>query len=184
MSGYRPEFRAGLSALAAISKAMDNKGFAPPILVGGAAMEVFTNSAIATGDFDLVTARQDTLEEVMKAHGFVKPRGAGLSTRGWIHPDLGLGFEVVASTLLDGAADLNYIRIIEIGTAGQIAIISPEDLIADRMGQYASGSAPEMRQQAHYLFTLSKDLDYNYIDKRIRHETAGLYGLSDVENPQ
>ena len=32
--------------------------------------------------------------------GFVKPKGPGKLTRGWIHPDLQLGFEVVSGSLL------------------------------------------------------------------------------------
>ncbi|MEM1132839.1 MAG: hypothetical protein AAGH53_07875 [Pseudomonadota bacterium] len=184
MSDFRPAFEAGLQVLAAISKAMDDKGFRPPVLVGGAAVELFTVSEIATGDFDLVTARQDVLEPIMQTHGFTKPHGLGVNTRGWVHPELGLGFEVVGTSLLDGAADQNYIRIIEVGSSQHVAIIGPEDLIADRMGQYASGTAPEMLEQAIFLFTLSKDLDRNYMEERIRHETAGKYGVSDVEDTQ
>jgi len=36
------------------------------------------------------------------------------------------------------------------------AYANREDLLADRMGQYASGSAPEMLEQARTLFALSK----------------------------
>ena len=182
MSGYRPEFATAVKLLAAISTEMDAAGFMPPVLVGGAAVEIYTAGAIATGDFDLVTARQDILEEIMQRHGFVRPSGAGVATRGWIHPTFQLGFEIVADTLLDGAADRDYIQIIDAGTKQQIAVIGIEDLIADRMGQYASGTAPEMLNQAQTLFMLSEGLDISYMDKRIREETAGDYGISDLED--
>ena len=118
----------------------------------------------------------------MAQHGFVRPKGAGLSLRGWIHPDLKLGFEVVGSRLLDGLADNDLLRVIEVGDHGAVAVISVEDLIADRMGQFASGSANEMLDQAKALFKLSKGLDRDYMDRRIREETAQDYGVQDLED--
>jgi hypothetical protein len=118
----------------------------------------------------------------MVQHGFARPKGAGLSLRGWVHPELKLGFEVVGSRLLDGLADSNFLRVIELGDHGAVAVISVEDLIADRMGQYASGSANEMFGQAKALFQLSQGLDRDYMDRRIREETAQDYGVQDLED--
>jgi len=102
--------------------------------------------------------------------------------RGWIHPALMLGFEVVGSGLLDGLASHDRIRVIEIGDEGAIAVIAAEDLIAGRMGQYASGSAPEMLGQAQALFKHSKGLDLQYMDQRIREETSQTYGVQDLQD--
>ena len=104
MSDYRPEFAAALEIFAAVSEHMDAQGIRPPILVGGAAAELYSGSTLATGDFDVI-ARQDAFEAALRSHGFVRPSGPGMLTRGWIHPDLQLGFEIVGSTLLDGLAD-------------------------------------------------------------------------------
>lgn len=49
------------------------------------------------------------------------------------------------------------------------------------MGQYASGTADEMREQARTLFALSEGLDLDYMERRIREETAGEYGISDLQ---
>ncbi|WP_245896671.1 hypothetical protein [Sphingomonas fennica] len=73
------------------------------MLVGGAAVELYSSSAVNTGDFDIVTPRQQWFEEILQRQGFVKPAGPGMATRGWIHPDLKLGFEIVSSSLLDGS---------------------------------------------------------------------------------
>lgn len=62
-------------------------------------------------------------------------------------------------------------------------LTAPEDIIADRMGQYASGSAPGMLGQARALFALSERLDLGYMERRIREETGGDYGVQDLENP-
>jgi len=182
MTQRRPQFKAALQMLAQISSAMDDLGYNPPILVGGGAVELYTQGAINTGDFDLVSEQQSNLETTMANLGFVRPSGLGLSTRGWIHPDLQLGFEVVGSRLLDGLADRNFLRMIDIGPHGTILVISTEDLIADRMGQYASGSASEMLGQARTLFTLSEGLDLQYMERRIREETAQVYGVQKLQN--
>lgn len=180
-SAYRPEFTAALRLLARISTAMDHAGHRPPILVGGAAVEIYTRGAVTTGDFDLACGRQDVLEQTMQAEGFVRPSGPGMMTRGWIHPELRLGFECVADTLLDGLADRDMVQIIELGADGAIAVIAPEDIIADRMGQYASGSAPEMLGQARALFAFCEGLDLSYMERRISEETSGNHGLSDLQ---
>jgi hypothetical protein len=180
-SPYRPEFEAALRLLARISSAMDSAGFRPPVLVGGAAVEIYTRGAVNTGDFDLSCGRQDKLEELMRVHGFVRPSGPGVATRGWVHPEFKLGFEVVSDVLLDGLADRDMVQVVELGDDGAVAVIAPEDIIADRMGQYASGSAPEMLAQARVLHGLCETLDLDYMERRIREETAGEYGVQDLE---
>lgn len=59
------------------------------------------------------------------------------------------------------------------GGAVPFRILSVEDLIADRMGQYASGAAPEMGEQAAILFALHPGLDRAYLERRIRDESCG-----------
>lgn len=152
------------------------------MLVGGAAVEIYSKGSINTGDFDIVTAWQAEFEEELQGLGFVRPAGPGRATWGWIHPELRLGFEVVADSLLDGAADRHRVQLIDLGEDGTAAVISLEDMIADRMGQYASGTAPEMLEQARRLFALHTDADRDYMEKRIRHESAGDYGVEDVES--
>lgn len=181
MSGYRPEFEEALRLFAKASKAMRARGFPAPILVGGAAVEIYSNSAVSTGDFDIVTAQQREFEDELQHLGFMRPAGIGKATRGWIHPRLRLGFEVVSSSLLDGMADRNRVRLIDMGTAGEAAIISLEDMIADRIGQYASGTAPDMLEQARRLFILHSDADLDYMEERIRYESAGEYGISALK---
>lgn len=181
MSLYRPEFEAALRLFARVSEAMKARGFVAPVLVGGAAVELYSGSAISTGDFDIVTARQQEFEEELRRHGFTKPVGLGHTPMGWIHPELRLGFEVVGASVLDGMADRDRTLLLDLGEDGEAAIVSIEDMIADRMGQYASGSAPEMLQQARGLFALHADADMDYMDQRIRYESAGEYGVANLK---
>lgn len=181
MSGYRPAFEAGLRLLARASELMERRGFARPVLVGGGAVELYTQSAVTTGDFDVVTPRQEAFEAALLQLGFVKPAGKGHVPSGWLHPHLLLGFEVVAATVLDGVADLDRLLLLDLDEDGRVAVIAIEDIIADRMGQYASGSAPAMLEQARALFALHRDADVQYLEHRIRYETAGSHGIADLE---
>lgn len=180
-TAYRPEFEQALRLFGRLSDAMAARGLPAPILVGGAAVEIYSMGRISTGDFDIVTPWHSELEEELQRLGFKRPGGAGSATRGWVHPDLRLGFEVVSGSLLDGAADHHRVRLLDLGQDGSAAIIPLEDMIADRMGQYASGTAPEMLEQARRLYALHGDADLDYMEKRIRHESAGNYGVDDLQ---
>jgi hypothetical protein len=181
MAIYRPAFEDALRLFARVSEAMKRRGYEAPILVGGAAVEIYSNSAINTGDFDIVTGAQAVCEEELQRHGFVRPTGPGTATRGWVHPELLLGFEIVSATLLDGMAERERVVIIDLADDGEAAILSVEDIIADRMGQYGSGSANDMLEQARRLFTLHADSDLDYMEKRIRFESAGEHGVADLQ---
>lgn len=182
MSSYRPEFEAALRLFARVSEAMKVRGFDAPVLVGGAAVEIYSLSAINTGDFDISTGAQDAFEHELQKHGFIRPSGPGMATRGWIHPKLKLGFEVVTSTLLDGMAERDRVERIDLAPDGEVVVLSVEDIIADRMGQFASGTAAEMREQARRLFILHDDADLDYMEQRIRYESGGDYGVADLKD--
>jgi hypothetical protein len=137
-------------------------------------------SAISTGDFAIVTPMQEEFEAELCRHGFSKPIGIGHTSLGWIHPDLALGFEVVSRTLLDGMADRDRIVLIDLDDDGIASVVCIEDMIADRMGQYASGSAPEMLEQARRVFALHCDADLDYMERRIRQESTGSHGIADL----
>lgn len=178
---WRPELVTGLRLLARICDAMHRRGLPRPILVGGAAVEYYTASALMTGDIDLASPVQPELEEELVAHGFVRPGGPGHTPLGWIHPDLQLGVEIVASAPLGGSVDAARLRLVRpIGEVASFRILPVEDMIADRMGQWASGAAPEMGHQAAVLFALHPDLDRVYLERRIRDESCGDYGIEDV----
>ena len=178
---HRPELLRALALLAQLNEAMHARGLPRPILVGGAAVEYYSGSAVMTGDIDLTSPVQEELEDELVRLGFVKPEGVG-HTVGWLHPELKLGFEVVGTTPLDGNVDRRRLLLVK-GLASESAfvIIPVEDLIADRMGQYASGTAPEMLRQARTLFQLHPDLDRAYLEQRIRYETGNEHGIADFD---
>lgn len=178
---HRPELIGALDLLAQLNEAMRKRGLPRPILVGGAAVEYHSGSDVMTGDVDLTSPVQPELEEELVRLGFTKPEGLRHTPLGWIHPELALGFEVVASTPMAGAVDRARILLVDLREGAAFAILPVEDLIADRMGQYASGTAPEMLGQARALLRLHADLDRDYLERRIREETTGDHGIRDIE---
>ncbi|WP_200861641.1 hypothetical protein [Novosphingobium lindaniclasticum] len=92
-----------------------------------------------------------------------------------------LGFEVVAEVPMDGNIEPARLRLIRpIGETALFRVIGVEDLIADRMGQYASRSAPDRIDQARILLSLHPDADLAYLERRIREESMGDYGVEDI----
>lgn len=184
MSGpHRPELLRALAVLAELNEAMHRRGLPRPILVGGAAAEYFSGSALMTGDIDVTSPVQAELEEELARMGFTKPDGIGHTMRGWVHPGLKLGFEVVATTPMDGTVDRDRLLLVQ-GVADDAAfvVIPIEDLIADRMGQYSSCTAPTMLEQARILYRLHPDLDREYLERRVRQESGNDHGIADLED--
>jgi hypothetical protein len=183
VSTYRPEFVAALALLAQAFEEVVAAGYDRPIIVGGAAVEFYTGGAVASGDFDVLTAAQAELEAALIRRGFRRLSEPGTLTRGLHHPDFGIGFEVVSGQLFDGAADRGRTRVVPIDT-NAVRFPAVEDMIADRMGQFAApvrGDA-EMLGQAIVLYRIARHnlehpLDTQYLDQRIKHETAGSYDL-------
>ena len=85
---------------------------------------------------------------------------------------------------MDGNVDRDHILLVEDVAPGlSFAIIAVEDLIADRMGQYASGMARDRLDQARLLYRLNPDVDAVYLDRRIREESFGDHGMPE-HDPQ
>jgi hypothetical protein len=100
-----------------------------------------------------------------------------------VHPDLGLGFEVVGNSPMGDTPDEPRTMILQIfKEEGGLRVLSVEDMIADRMGQYASGTARDLLAQAKLLYDLAEGVDKDYLERRIRTESMGEYGAEDVED--
>ena len=91
---------------------------------------------------------------------------------------------------MDGSVDPGHVLLIEeFAEDGAFAVISVEDLIADRMGQYASGTARDRIDQARTLLALHPDAEMAYLERRPstssgqaeREESMGDYGVEDIK---
>jgi hypothetical protein len=73
------------------------------------------------------------------------------------------------------------VQILTFDPDGRVAVISIEDIIADPVGQFASGSAADMLEQARTLFSLHPDADLAYLERRMREETSSEHGIASLE---
>jgi len=180
---FRPEFRKALTLLARGIQSMSEKGLDPPILVGGAAVELYTASAVTSGDFDLVTPFQKALEDALIPLGFERPKGPGVLLGGLIHPEFLIALQVVSGRLMDGATDMEKLVVVDI-EGYPLRVIPIEDLIADRLGQAYSADPPrpDMLEQALILYQFADEYDADYLDRRISEETLGSADLVTLRN--
>jgi hypothetical protein len=177
---YRPEFEAALKLLGRAFEAVARQGFDRPILVGGAAVEFYTSGAVTSGDFDVVTLSDEPLQRALEAEGFLRENRQGYLQRGYYHPHLAIGVEIVSGQLFDGHADKTKLTLVDLGDGSRVSIVAVEDIIADRMGQFASTAqgVSEMLDQAVKLFLLAGEIDETYIERRIKEETMNAYSLA------
>ena len=98
---------------------------AQPVLVGGAAVELYTSEAYTTGDLDLVGTVSPQVGRALSAEGFVR-RG-----RHWVHEAAQVFLEFPSSALAEGE------RAVRLRVGGcQILAISAEDLLAERLATW------------------------------------------------
>jgi hypothetical protein len=173
---YRKEY---VDALRFLSRAFDlaeKRGVPRPIIVGGSAVEFYTGGQITSGDFDLVAVGEDIIGEALLEVGFRREDRRGVRLGGFYHPDLLIGVEFVTGPLFDGRTDMDRLRLVVIDEEENARVIlpPPEDVIADRLGQYASDprGRDDMLEQARLLVLLAEDLDLNYLRRRVVEEGA------------
>jgi len=178
-AAYRPELRAALEILALASRDLMARGLPAPVLVGGAAFELYAGSPAdlnaVTGDLDLAAVDQEAVEDALVAYGFRRPgRRPGEPRRGVVHDELAFGAEVVAESLDPARAE-----IVAFGS-GLLRVISREDLVVDRVlqatfpvGEFppSYGNSRARLGQAALLWHLHKEaLDRDYLSKRLAGE--------------
>ncbi|MCC4238724.1 hypothetical protein [Thalassospira povalilytica] len=180
---YRPELVEALKLVAEASDAVAADGHQRPVLVGGAAVELATLGELISGDLDIVTPWQADFEAALEKAGFVRSVGPGSFSRGFQHPNLSLGVEVVGSTLMDGRGSYDRVFLLRLDNGRAVSVICIEDLIADRMAQYNCPPNYDLQalDQAEKLYQLAFELDKTYLDKRIVEETSGDFDLAFLE---
>ena len=129
-----------------------------PILVGGTALELYTDGGYATGDVDLALPTSPDVDAAFAELGFAK-RG-----RFWVRPELGLYFEAPAPAGLPGETaprtvlDVDGLRVVVLGV---------EDLLVDRLRAWVHWKSDEDGRWAARLVALWADeLDWSYLRAR------------------
>lgn len=132
-----------------------------PILVGGAAVEFYTQGGYATSDIDLVAPGGPALIEVMKGLGFEK------LGKDFVHQDFNIYVEFPGSALKPN----ERIQKIKVDSTF-LSIISLEDLIVDRLYSFKFWQSGIDGYNAMLLFE-SGPLDEEHLLNRVREEEVG-----------
>jgi hypothetical protein len=173
-----------LRRLATVFDAYEAKTQSRPVLVGGAAASIYRGGTITSGDFDVVAAADDIFDRAMADHGFRQEDRAGHLLIGYYHPAIPtIGVQLVSGRLFEGRTDSQRITLLPIEESGTIALAPVEDMIADRLGQYAASNDgdDDMLEQAHLLFKLAGEIDREYLTsgQNLTHEVIGWLLSSD-----
>lgn len=153
------------------------------VLVGGGATAILTAGSFYSADFDLVAMVDDAFERAMLAEGFRPEDRQGHLLIGYYHPDHpAYGFQQVSGDLFDGLADRKRVVQLKLKEPDHITMPAMEDMIADRLGQYAASSSltdDSRLRQARALYQLAFEPDMNYLLQRIGDEGGdpALLGL-------
>jgi hypothetical protein len=116
--------------------------------VGGSALELYTSGAYVTGDLDFVGSATPAIHAALVGAGFVR------SGRHWVHEEARVFVEFPSS-------DLGTQQAIE-ATFGRtkVRLLSPEDLVVDRLAAARFWDSPVDLQNARLLLrSLRGDLD-------------------------
>ena len=165
-----PPLERRLAFVARLTTACQDRGWPPPVIVGGHAVEFYSAGGYATVDIDVVSA-SEPLDEILGSWGFER-RG-----RHWIREDLGLVAEAPSSRLAPGQRD----HLTQVQVAGATAyVLGLEDVIVDRLAACVHWSSENDCRWVEVLTTVHKDdLDVDYLRLRATEmEVADRLGPS------
>jgi hypothetical protein len=148
------------AALVAWIQAFSEADDAVPVLVGGAAVELFTGGGYTTGDLDLVGPVSPELQRSLNDAGFAK------HGRHWIHEEAQIFIEFPGDTLGpdEETRDLEF-------DGTHVRIISLEDLVVDRLGAWQHWQSSVDGVNALLLWRSSREkLDMARLERRTRDE--------------
>jgi hypothetical protein len=154
--------------IALLSKEMTRRGAAQPIVVGGEAVELYTQGRYTTGDIDL-KGRKDTLEAVLEDWGFVK------EGRVWSSREYDLYVDWLGGSLDEGEEAEKRTNSIVIAPGLEVRVISFEDLIVDRLCAAKYWEDSDSLMWAKVLLEIQMKTggtDNGYLTKRAEQENV------------
>ncbi len=143
-----------------------------PVLVGGSAVELYTGGAYITGDMDFVGIVSPEVEKKLRTSGFIK------KGRHWIHEGGKLYIEFPGDGLTGGDEALEVL----IGDHS-IIIISPEDIVVDRLSAWLFWRSLVDGVNAFLLYRAQHEtFDHNRLEDRAQaaEATRALNAVKDL----
>jgi hypothetical protein len=138
--------------IALLSREIVRRGGKTPIIVGGQAVEIYTQGSYTTGDIDIKAPREIT-EAILKEWGFVKVG------RPWINKELDVYVDWLGSSLEEGEEAERRTAIIKVTDQLDIRVLSIEDLVIDRLGAFKWWGDTDSLMWARILIGVKKSID-------------------------
>lgn len=163
--------RRRLVALGALTARLAPEGI-EPILVGGCALEIYTDGGYSTSDVDLALPHGPEVDQAFADLGFAK-RG-----RFWVRPELDLLFEAPAPAGLPGETAPRM----ELSIDGlRVVVLGVEDLLIDRLRAWVHWRSDEDGRWAARLVALyGGELDWDYLNSRVKEQPAEQRALAEL----
>jgi hypothetical protein len=168
-----PNFLGALERLSLAFGAYEGATGIPPVLVGGAAAAIRTGGQFMSADLDVVAGNEGAFSRAMASAGFVAEMRTCRMASGWYHRNFpAYAVDLVAASYFDGRGDRDRLLRLVVRDYATLVLPAAEDLIADRLGQYAAASSSDDSRllQARALLRLAKEIDHDYLLRRIGEE--------------
>jgi len=147
--------------VALLSAEILKQGGKPPVVVGGEAVEIYTQGSYTTGDIDILSEPEMT-GAILKEWGFVK---AG---RLWLNKDLDIYIDWRGGGL-EGGKEPETVKVGDL----EVRLISIEDLIIDRLNAAKWWGDADSLMWAKVLINMKRALggmDEDYLKARAKQE--------------
>lgn len=165
--------RRRLVALGLLTERLAEDGI-EPILVGGAALALYTAGGYATSDVDLALPVSAAVEAAFAELGFRK------SGRHWERADLDLLFEAPAPAGLPGE-DAPRLEVEVDGL--RVVVVGIEDLLIDRLRAWVHWQSDEDGRWARRLVELHRGrMDWGYLEGKVAGDEAERAGLAELRD--
>jgi hypothetical protein len=144
-----------------------------PILVGGFALELYTEGGYTTGDVDLALDASAAVDEAFSDLGFEK-RG-----RFWVRENPDLFFEAPAPAGLPGETAPRTVLEVD---GLRIVVLGVEDLLLDRLRAWVHWKSDEDRRWASRLVMLyGPEMDWAYLRDKACADDSEAAALARLE---
>ena len=143
-----------------------------PVLVGGAALEIYTAGGYSTKDMDLALPASSAVDAAFEELGFAK------EGRYWYRTDLDLLFEAPAPADLPGEDAPRTVLEVD---GLKVVVLGVEDLLIDRLRAWVHWQSAEDGRWARRLGLLWADrIDWAYLRRRLAGDDAEREALEDI----
>jgi hypothetical protein len=164
--------RRRLVALGALTERLRAQGI-EPVLVGGTALEVYTEGGYASSDVDLALPHGEDIDRAFADLGFER------RARFWVRPDLGLFFEAPAPYGLPGETSPRTVLDVD---GMRVVILGIEDLLVDRLRAWVHWKSIEDGRWARRLVALYRErIDWEYLRSKTAEDADERAALCELE---